>query len=44
MLGNLEHVLLRMLNIDDSVITCNKIIMSTKTVPRNFNDKKTTCR
>ena len=33
---------------DDSLITCDKIIESydeeTKTVPKNFNEKKATCK
>ena len=30
--------------IDDTVVTCNEIIESTKTVPTNFNKKETTCK
>ena len=30
--------------IDDSMITCDKIINTTKTITANFNDKKVTCK
>ena len=29
---------------DDSVITCGEIIEEIKTLPTNFNEKKTTCK
>ena len=30
--------------IDDSVITCNKILEPTKSIPTNFNEKKVICK
>ena len=30
--------------IDDSVTTCDKVMEETKTIPKNFNEKKATCK
>ena len=39
MFGILLHVLVKIENIDNLAITCDKVIKETKTVPANFNKK-----